>query len=64
MSRVAPTTRAFLEAFTTNGPIGNMIVEDCALSYPAVTPLSRVAKSPKTFRRNTHQRREIREVFE
>jgi Fur family transcriptional regulator, ferric uptake regulator len=42
----------------------NMIVEDCALPYPAVMPPSRVAKSPKTLRRNTQQRREIREVFE
>ena len=40
------------------------MVEDCALSYPAVMPPSRVAKSPKTFRRNTQQRPEIREVFE
>jgi hypothetical protein len=41
-----------------------MIVEDCTLFYPAAMPPSRVAKSPKTFRRNTQQRREIREVFE
>jgi Fur family ferric uptake transcriptional regulator len=41
-----------------------MMVEDCALSYPAVMPPSRVAKSPKTFRQNTQQRGEIREVFE
>jgi Fur family transcriptional regulator, ferric uptake regulator len=41
-----------------------MIVEGQALSYSAVMPASSVAKSPKTFRRNTRQRREIREVFE
>ena len=46
------------------GKCTNMIVEDRTPSYAVVMPYSRVAKSPKTFRRNTQQRREIREVFE
>jgi Fur family transcriptional regulator, ferric uptake regulator len=41
-----------------------MIVEDTALSYPEVMPSPTAAKTSKTFRRNTQQRREIREVFE
>ena len=44
--------------------LNNVIVEGQALSYSAVMPASNVAKSPKTFRRNTQQRREILEVFE
>jgi Fur family transcriptional regulator, ferric uptake regulator len=46
------------------GDCMNVIVEDRTLLYPAVMPASRVVKSPKTFRRSTQQRREIREVFE
>jgi Fur family transcriptional regulator, ferric uptake regulator len=42
----------------------NVIVEGQALSYSALMLTSNVAKSPKTFRRNTQQRREILEVFE
>jgi Fur family transcriptional regulator, ferric uptake regulator len=41
-----------------------MIVEVSALSYPHVMPAPNAAKRSKTFRRNTQQRREIREVFE
>jgi Fur family transcriptional regulator, ferric uptake regulator len=41
-----------------------MIVEDTALFYPQVMPSSSAAKTSTTFRRNTQQRREIREVFE
>jgi Fur family transcriptional regulator, ferric uptake regulator len=41
-----------------------MIVEGKAVLYHPGMPRSSAAKSPKTFRRNTQQRREIREVFE
>jgi Fur family transcriptional regulator, ferric uptake regulator len=41
-----------------------MIVENTALSYPHVMISPSAAKTSKTFRRNTQQRREIREVFE
>src|ERR1700751_1143977 len=41
-----------------------MIVDDIALSYPQIMPSLGAAKTSKTFRRNTQQRREIREVFE
>ena len=41
-----------------------MIVEVSALSYPHVMPAPNAAKRSKTLRRNTQQRREIREVFE
>jgi Fur family ferric uptake transcriptional regulator len=40
------------------------LLKDSPLSYRAVMPTSSVTKSSKTFRRNTQQRREIREVFE
>jgi Fur family ferric uptake transcriptional regulator len=40
------------------------IVEDAALSYSGVMISPNATKSSKTFRRNTQQRREIREVFE
>jgi Fur family ferric uptake transcriptional regulator len=41
-----------------------MIVEDNPVSYHPAMPRSSAAKSSRTFRRNTQQRREIREVFE
>ena len=41
-----------------------MIVEDTALFYSGLMPSPNAAKASKTFRRNTQQRREIREVFE
>ena len=41
-----------------------MIVEGDPVPYHAGMPRSSAAKSPKTFRRSTQQRREIRELFE
>jgi Fur family transcriptional regulator, ferric uptake regulator len=41
-----------------------MIVEDTALSYPQVMRSPSAVKTSKMIRRNTQQRREIREVFE
>ena len=42
---------------------GIMSVEGTALSYPRVMSPPSAAKTSKAFRRNTQQRREIREVF-